>query len=98
MTKDDIVSDDDIVKQNFIAEQLEEAAAQKTEPYVPKEARLVVDIPKEYMEILDFIRDTVHIPKKGIISRALRDYFFKHKDMLKQRDAEAFLEEYLEGQ
>lgn len=49
------------------------------------------------MEILDFIRETMHIPKKGIISRALREYFYKHRDMLKQRDAEAFLVEYLEG-
>jgi len=84
-------------EESFIADELEKAAAEKSKPYVPKEARLVVDIPKEYMEILDFIRETAHIPKKGIISRALREYFYKHKDMLKQRDAEAFLVEYLEG-
>jgi len=83
--------------ESFIADELEKAAAEESKPYVPKEARLVVDIPKEYMEILDFIRETIHIPKKGIISRALREYFYKHRDMLKQRDAEAFLIEYLEG-
>jgi hypothetical protein len=66
-------------------------------PPYERESRLVVDIPKDYMDILDFIRTTVHIPKKGIISRALRDYFYKHKDLLKQRDAETFLEKYLEG-
>ena len=80
-----------------IDEELKRATIEESKPYVPKEARLVVDIPKEYMEILDFIRETIHIPKKGIISRALREYFYKHKDMLKQRDAEAFLVEYLEG-
>lgn len=61
------------------------------------EGRLVVDIPKEYMDILDFIRANVHIPKKGIISRALRDYFYKHKDMLNVDKLEEFLEGYLEG-
>lgn len=49
------------------------------------------------MDILDFIRETAHIPKKGIISRALRDYFYKHKELLRQKDAETFLVQYLEG-
>lgn len=61
------------------------------------EARLVVDIPKDYMDILDFIKGNVNIPKKGIISRALRDYFYKHKDMLNVGKLEEFLEGYLEG-
>jgi len=93
----EIIKENTDEEESFIADELERAAARESEPYKPKEARLVVDIPTEYMEILDFIRETIHIPKKGIISRALRDYFYKHKDMLKQRDAEAFLIEYLEG-
>ena len=92
MKKKNIAEDE-----SFIDEKLDNAAAQESEPYVPTESRLVVDIPTEFMDILDFIKETIHIPKKGIVSRALRDYFYKHKDMLKQRDAEAFLIEYLEG-
>lgn len=61
------------------------------------ESRLVVDIPTEYMDILDYVRAAVHIPKKGIVSRALRDYFYKHKDVLKANKAEDFLIDYLEG-
>jgi len=61
------------------------------------EERLVVDIPKEYMEILDFIKDNVHIPKKGIVSRALRDYIYKHKSLLNVDKLEEFLEGFLEG-
>lgn len=61
------------------------------------EKRLVVDIPYTYMEYLDYIKNTVHIPKKGIVKRALRDYFYKHKDILKENKAEEFLIEYLEG-
>lgn len=62
-----------------------------------REERLVVDIPKDYMNILDFIKDNVHIPKKGIVSRALRDYFYKHKSVLNVDKAEEFLEGFLEG-
>ena len=61
------------------------------------EERLVVDIPKDYMDILDFIKDNVHIPKKGIVSRALRDYFYKHKSLLNVGSLEEFLEGFLEG-
>lgn len=62
------------------------------------EGRLVVDIPMEYMDILNFIRASVHIPKKGIVARALRDYFYKHRSVLKENTAEEFLIKYLEGQ
>jgi len=61
------------------------------------EERLVVDIPSEYMGILDYIKKNVNIPKKGIVSRALRDYFHKHKGLLRSRKFEEFLEEYLDG-
>ncbi len=64
---------------------------------VEGEERLVVDIPRDYMQILDFIRTTIHIPKKGIVSRALRDYFYKHRDLLKTGKQEEFLIKYLEG-
>lgn len=62
-----------------------------------KEGRLVVDIPKDYMDILDFIKNNVHIPKKSIVSRALRDYFYKHQNVLNVDKAEEFLEGFLEG-
>jgi hypothetical protein len=61
------------------------------------EERLVVDIPKEYMSILDFIKENINISKKGIVSRALRDYFYKHRGFLKPDKLEEFLNEYLEG-
>ena len=62
-----------------------------------EEARLVVDIPKGYMDILDTIKETIHVPKKGIVSRALRDYIYKHRNVMKVDKLEEFLEEYLEG-
>jgi len=61
------------------------------------EKRLVVDIPKDYMDILDFIKSSTGVPKKGIISRALRDYFYKHKSVLTVGKLEEFLVSYLEG-
>lgn len=61
------------------------------------EKRLVVDIPDNYMDYLDYIKNTVHIPKKGIVSRALRDYFYRHRSILRAHKAEEFLIEYLEG-
>jgi len=61
------------------------------------EERLVVDIPKDYMDILDFIKGNVHIPKKGIVSRALREYFYKHKNVLNVDKLEEFLVDFLEG-
>lgn len=61
------------------------------------ESRLVVDIPDNYMDYLDYIRNTVHIPKKGIVKRALQDYFYKHRNILREHKAEEFLIEYLEG-
>lgn len=64
---------------------------------VEGEGRLIVDIPNEYLDILDIIKDRVHIPKKGIVSRALRDYFYKHRNVLKANKAEEFLIEYLDG-
>jgi len=61
-----------------------------------KEERLVVDIPEGYMKILDSIKESVNIPKKGIVTRALRDYFYRHRDVLKPDKFEEFLIEYLE--
>lgn len=62
-----------------------------------KEERLVVDIPEGYMRILDAIKEQINVPKKGIVTRALRDYFYKHRDILKPDKFEEFLVEYLEG-
>jgi hypothetical protein len=61
------------------------------------EERLVVDIPEGYMRILDAIKEQINVPKKGIVTRALRDYFYKHRDLLKHDKFEDFLVEYLEG-
>lgn len=61
------------------------------------ESRLIVDIPEKYAEYLDYIRREVHIPKKGIVQRALRDYFYKHRKILRENKAEEFLVKYLEG-
>ena len=65
--------------------------------YMIKEERLVVDIPEGYMRILDNIKENINVPKKGIVTRALRDYFYKHRDVLKPDKLEEFLVEYLEG-
>jgi len=62
-----------------------------------KEERLVVDIPTGYMRILDGIKKNTNIPKKGIVTRALRDYFYRHRDVLRPDKFEDFLIEYLEG-
>ena len=62
-----------------------------------KEERLVVDIPEGYMRILDSIKKNTNIPKKGIVTRALRDYFYRHRDVLRPDKFEEFLIEYLEG-
>lgn len=61
------------------------------------ERRLVVDIPEKYMDYLDYIRSEIHVPKKGIVKRALRDYFYKHRNILRENKAEEFLVKYLEG-
>ena len=61
------------------------------------ETRLVVDIPIGYMKILDVIKGNIHVSKKGIVCRALRDYFYKHRQLLKSDKIEEFLVEYLEG-
>ena len=61
------------------------------------ESRLVVDIPDGYMDFLDYIKGTVHIPKKGIVARALRDYIYKHRNVLREHKAEEFLVDFLEG-
>jgi len=61
------------------------------------EIRLVVDIPVGYMKILDVIKGNASIPKKGIVIRALRDYFYKHRRLLNVDKMEEFLVEYLEG-
>jgi len=61
------------------------------------ETRLVVDIPVGYMKMLDVIKGNAGIPKKGIVIRALRDYFYKHKKFLSTDRVEEFLVEYLEG-
>ena len=62
-----------------------------------REERLVVDIPEGYMRILDSIKKNTNIPKKGIVTRALRDYFYRHRDVLRPDKFEEFLIEYLEG-
>jgi len=61
------------------------------------ETRLVVDIPLGYMKILDVIKGNASISKKGIVIRALRDYFYKHRKLLNVDKMEEFLIEYLEG-
>ena len=61
-----------------------------------REERLVVDIPEGYMRILDSIKKNTNIPKKGIVTRALRDYFYRHRDVLRPDKFEEFLIEYLE--
>lgn len=61
------------------------------------EVRLVVDIPQGYMKILDVIKGNSSISKKGIVIRALRDYFYKHRRVLTVDKIEEFLVEYLEG-
>lgn len=61
------------------------------------EIRLVVDIPVGYMKILDVIKGNASISKKGIVIRALRDYFYKHRKLLNVDKMEEFLVEYLEG-
>lgn len=61
------------------------------------ETRLVVDIPVGYMKMLDIIKENISISKKGIVIRALRDYFYKHKRFLTVDKLEEFLIEYLEG-
>lgn len=61
------------------------------------EVRLVVDIPVGYMKILDVIKGNSSISKKGIVIRALRDYFYKHRRLLNVDKMEEFLIEYLEG-
>jgi len=60
------------------------------------EVRLVVDIPQGYMKILDVIKGNVSVSKKGIVIRALRDYFYKHRKLLTVDKMEEFLVEYLE--
>ena len=65
---------------------------------VEGESRLVVDIPEKYAEYLDYIKNTIHIPKKGIVKRALRDYFYKHRKILRENRAEEFLIKYLGGE
>lgn len=70
------------------------------EPYLKEldnEIRLVVDIPIGYMKILDVIKGNASISKKGIVVRALRDYFYKHRKLLNVDKMEEFLVEYLEG-
>ena len=62
-----------------------------------RDVRLVVDIPLGYMKILDVIKGNSSISKKGIVIRALRDYFYKHRRLLNVDKMEEFLIEYLEG-
>lgn len=72
----------------------------KEEDYLKEltnETRLVVDIPIGYMKILDVIKGNISISKKGIVIRALRDYFYKHRRLLNVDKIEEFLVEYLEG-
>ena len=62
-----------------------------------REVRLVLYIPVGYMKILDVIKGNSSISKKGIVIRALRDYFYKHRKLLNVDKMEEFLIEYLEG-
>lgn len=52
------------------------------------------------MKILDKIKDELHVPKKGIVEKALLDYFYKHfgdKKVLDSKTLDEFLSNYLEG-